>query len=63
VTFVYRNPAAPTVPPQQYLEAMVRGGVLYIPDDRGLLVESNDWAFFVGLWRGSRDRAADARPQ
>jgi len=63
MTFVYRDPNAPTVPASNYLEAMVRGGRLYVPNDRGLLVESNDWAFFIGLWRGSRDRALDGRCQ
>jgi len=63
MTFVYRDLKAPTVPPQQYLECFVRGGQLYVPDDRGKMVESSDWAFFVGLWRGQRDRAADGRCQ
>jgi hypothetical protein len=63
VTFIYRTPRAPTVPPEAFLEAMVRSGRLYVPNDHGQLVESNDWPFFIGLWRGQRDRAADGRSQ
>jgi hypothetical protein len=63
MTFVYRNPNAPTVPPEAFIEVMVRGGRLYVPNDRGLLVESSDWAWFNGLWRAQRDRSADGRCQ
>jgi hypothetical protein len=46
-----------------YVEVALRGGRLYVTDERGVLVESNDWAWFNGLWRAQRDRAADGRSQ
>jgi hypothetical protein len=62
LTFVYRNPNA-LAPAATQVEMCFRGGRLYVTDERGIWVPSNDWALFVGLLRAQRDRAADGRPQ